>query len=378
MIKKTKWKFKYYNKDKIHKTIESIFYSIKNNIINKYNYKNIYSNKIKKNYEINNKNNMYYQMVYNRIKNFMINKKNKIIEKFIQYNKNYRPPKDYIPQNFSKKIVIADKNNNFNIFAKLFFSNFGLINKIELETSTKILCNEVPLKNISKHFSDYFLNSNEICLVVTGDNREKVYLNNFKVNHAINILRQLTREDIKSKGVIKINYAPLGVNYNRNKISSSYIHTTNKNSELFIKKFGNIIKISDNKKNNIKLKNKKNDLNKYTKLSTDMIKKTYLNFLESIYNFRYKVNLFSNIRYSPLIKPKHTLLIWDIGNDTYKSSIVYKFIAFGLIEFNKNTRYYNSLRYSILVFRNPYNLKEAKDIMNLKFFFSKKIKVKII
>mmetsp|Transcript_3299 Transcript_3299/g.6424 ORF Transcript_3299/g.6424 Transcript_3299/m.6424 type:complete len:311 (-) Transcript_3299:928-1860(-) len=310
-------------------------------------------------------------MAYNRIKNLMINKKDKIIEKFIQFNKNYRPPRNFLPQVFNKRIIITNKNNRFYSISKLFFDNYNLTHKLEKETSTRILCNDVPLKNISSALMDHILNGNEICLIVSGDNQEKV-------NHAINVLRQLTREDIRSKGLLKSISNTKKMDSNTNKISNSYLYTTNKNSDLFIKKFKNIIKVTNSGKNIITLKNDKIELNKFMNINSDKLKKSYLNFLESIYNFHYKVNLFSNIRYKPLIKSKHTLLIWEIGDTICKNSIIYKFIPFGLIEFSKSTKYYHSLRYFIIVFRNPCNLKEAKNIMDLKFFFSKRLKVKII
>jgi len=298
----------------------------------------------------------------------MVNKKNKIIEKFIQFNKNYRPPKNFLPQTFNKRIVITNKNNKFYSILKLFFDNSNLINKLEKETSTKIFCNDVALKNISSDLIDHFFNGNEICLIVSGDKLDKV-------NSAINILRQFTKENVKNKGIIKTNQNTKKIKHN-NKLSNSYLYTTSKNSDLFIKKFRNIIKISNS--NKITLKNDKIELTKFMNSNTDKLKKSYMNFLESIYNFRYKINLLSNNRYLSFIKSKHTLLIWDIGDDICKNSIIYKFIPFGYIEFSKITKYYHSLRYSILIFHNPCNLKEAKNIMDLKFFFSKRLKTKII
>lgn len=308
----------------------------------------------------------------------MFIKKNKIIEKFIQFNKNYRPPKDFVPPNFVKKIVITNKNNNLYMFSKLFFDNSNLVTKLEAETSTKFFCNEIPLKNISKQTYDYFLNNNEFYLTISGENQEKVYLTIFKVNHAINILRKFTKDDVKNKGLLKLNHTTKKAGYDRNKISNSYLYTTNKNSNLFSKKFGNIIKVLSAKKDKINLKNEKIELNKFINLNHDKLKKAYLTFLELNYNIRYKINLISNVEYVPFIKAKHTLLIWDMGNNVNKNNIIYNFIAFGLIEFNKITKYYDSSRYSILIFHNPYNLKEAKNIMDLKFLFSKRIKTKII
>jgi len=84
MIKKTKWKFNYYKK-KFQKDIESIFNTIKKIISSKYVIEKIYKNKNEKIYDLDIKNQQYFNMAYNRIKNLMINKKDKIIEKFIQF-----------------------------------------------------------------------------------------------------------------------------------------------------------------------------------------------------------------------------------------------------------------------------------------------------
>jgi len=274
----------------------------------------------------------------NRIKKLLVKKRNQTISKLIEYDPEYRPPDNFLPEKRSKDLFLQEDCTEGESNMIFLYKCIEEKKKIENITHTKIMVSN-KASNSTVQSNVYLQLKNSLSFIrVIGDFSEDI-------DNALRLIKKtfdkisqtLNQKKLKNQFNIKHNI----------RSNSSFCYICKKKNHNFFSCFekDGLNSIFEIKKKNLFLSN-----NKFPRIRVPLsfrVKNEYEIFLNQVYNIKYKNDLYKRKK-TKINSNKFSVILWNSKNYLDNKFLKNKLLPFGLAYRTRIQK--NYIRNSYIVF----------------------------